>query len=74
MKGCLLVILAFFGFMMFGGILIFAAGVALYIIEVLLPVALVVGLVLLIVKLITGKGLKDIFSSKDKRHRYRRRK
>lgn len=74
MKGCLIWVIAFLGFVLFGGIIITTLGIALYIIEILLPVAIIVGIVLLIVKLVTGSSLKDIFSSKDKRHRYRRRK
>lgn len=74
MRGCLLTLIIGFLLFMFGGVLLVVLGFALYMLEVLLPVALVVAIVLIIVKAVTGKSLKDIFSSKDKRHRYRRRK
>lgn len=74
MRGCLLTLIVGFIVFMFGGVIIVALGFALYLLEILVPIALVVLVVAIIVKLVTGKSLKDIFSSKDKRHRYRRRK
>lgn len=75
MRGCLITLVIGFLLFMFGGVLLVVLGFALYMLEVLLPVALVVAIVLIIVKAVTGKSVKDIFSAKeDKRHRYRRRK
>ena len=75
MRGCLLTLIVGFIVFMFGGVIIVALGFALYLLEILVPIALVVLVVAIIVKLVTGKSLIDIFSSKeDKRHRYRRRK
>lgn len=75
MRGCLLTLIIGFIVFMFGGVIIVALGFALYLLEILIPIALVILVVAIIVKMITGKSLIDIFSSKeDKRHRYRRRK
>lgn len=74
MRGCLLTLIIGFLVFTFGGILLVVLGLALYMLEILLPIAIGVGIILLVVSLITGRSVKDIFSSKDKRHRYRRRK
>lgn len=74
MRGCLLTLIIGFLVFTFGGILLVVFGLALYMLEILLPIAIGVGIILLVVSLITGRSVKDIFSSKDKRHRYRRRK
>lgn len=44
MKGCLIWILIFLGFTMFGGVIIVALGMAMYLVELLLPIAVVVGI------------------------------
>ena len=74
MRGCLLTLIIGFLVFTFGGILLVVLGLALYMLEILLPIAIGVGIILLVVSLITGRSVKDIVSSKDKRHRYRRRK
>ena len=75
MRGCLLTLIIGFLVFTFGGILLVVLGLALYMLEILLPIAIGVGIILLVVSLITGRSVKDIFSAKeDKRHRYRRRK
>ncbi len=73
MRGCLAALIGFFLIFMFGGIIVVVLGATLYVLELLLPILIIVGIVVLIIKLIKGDDL-NIFSSKDKRHRYRRRK
>ena len=63
MKGCLTVILIFLGMTMFGGVIVVAFGFAAYLIQLLLPIAVLAGLGYLIYWACT-KDSKDKYSPK----------
>lgn len=71
MKGCLIWILVFLGFTMFGGVIIVALGMAMYLVELLLPIAVVAALAYLIYWAVT-KDRKDKYSPKRNSKRRKR--
>ena len=71
MKGCLIWILVFLGFTMFGGVIIVALGMAMYLVELLLPIAVVAAIAYLIYWACT-KDSKDKYSPKRNSKRRKR--
>ena len=71
MKGCLIWILVFLGFTMFGGVIIVALGMAMYLVELLLPIAVVAAIAYLIYWAVT-KDSKDKYSPKRNSKRRKR--
>lgn len=63
MKGCLIAILVFLGITMFSGVIVVALGFAAYLIEILLPFAVLAALGYLIYWILT-KDSKDKYSPK----------
>lgn len=71
MKGCLIVILVFLGITMFSGVIVVALGFAAYLIEILLPFAVLAALGYLIYWILT-KDSKDKYSPKRNSKRRKR--
>lgn len=72
MKGCLIVILVFLGITMFSGVIVVALGFAAYLIEILLPFAVLAALGYLIYWILT-KDSKDKYSPKKRNSKRRKR-